>query len=65
MQLEECLGYVQANPRMFEVVYKHYHRAIIRRFPYVVFYTVNGNVVKIHAVFQSAQNPQKWRQRLP
>jgi plasmid stabilization system protein ParE len=63
--VDECLALVQANPELFEVVYRQYRRAIVRRFPYVVFYKHAGDVVKVHSIFQSAQNPRKWRRRLP
>jgi plasmid stabilization system protein ParE len=63
--VDECLEVIQANPELFEVVYKQYRRAIVRRFPYVVFYKQEVDSVKIHSIFQTAQNPRKWRQRLP
>lgn len=62
--VDECLELIQANPELFEVVYKRYRRAIVRRFPYVVFYNHAGDTVTVHSIFQSAQNPRKWRQRL-
>jgi plasmid stabilization system protein ParE len=65
LHVEECLGYIQANSELFEVAYKHYRRAIVRRYPYVIFYAFSGDAVTVHAVFHSAQSPRKWRQRLP
>ena len=62
--VDECLDLILANPELFEVVYKQYRRAIVRRFPYVVFYKHEGDVVTIYSIFQSAKNPRKWRRRL-
>jgi plasmid stabilization system protein ParE len=63
--VDECIELIQANPELFEVVYKQYRRAIVRRFPYVVFYKHEVETVRVHSIFQSAQNPLKWRRRLP
>src|SRR5262245_54689209 len=62
--LDECFAAIEKRPELFEVVYKHYRRAIVRKFPYAVFYRADGNTITIHSVFQSAQNPRKWRRRL-
>jgi len=62
--VDECPEFIQANPELFEVVYKQYRRAIVRRFPYVVFDKHAGETVTVHSISQSAQNPRKWRQRL-
>jgi plasmid stabilization system protein ParE len=45
-------------------VYKDYRRAIVHRFPYVVFYEFNVDTIVVYSVFHTAQDPQKWRRRL-
>ena len=62
--VDECIGRILKNPELFEVVYKQYRRAIVRDFPYAIFYACQGDAVTIHSVFHSAQNPRKWRRRL-
>lgn len=44
--------------------YKHYHRLLSRRFPFAVFYTVQENVVLVHAVLDCRRNPAWIRGRL-
>jgi plasmid stabilization system protein ParE len=53
------------NPEMCEVVYKQYRRAIVRRYPYVILYRYESSTVTIYSVFQTSQQPRKWRRRLP
>ena len=41
-----------------------YRRAIVHRFPYVVFYEFGVDTTTVYSVFHSAQDPRKWRIRL-
>jgi plasmid stabilization system protein ParE len=69
---EEFLSSVDASiaricrqPLIYPLVYDTYRRALIRRFPYAVFFESTERNVTIYAVFHTSQDPQKWRQRLP
>jgi plasmid stabilization system protein ParE len=50
---------------MCAVVHETYRRALVRRFPYAIFYEHAGDVVTVYSVFHTSQDPAKWRQRLP
>ena len=69
---EEFLGSVDAaiericrNPLIYPVVHETYRRALIRRFPYAIFFESTEISVTVYAVFHTSRDPQKWRQRLP
>ncbi|MCC6694945.1 MAG: type II toxin-antitoxin system RelE/ParE family toxin [Candidatus Hydrogenedentes bacterium] len=69
---EEFLGCVdacvQAICRMLDLnakVHDDYRRALVRRFPYCVFYEHTGSKVIIYSFFHTSRNPVKWRNRLP
>lgn len=53
------------NPEQFEVAYKSYRRALVRRLPYVIYFRDEGELVAVHAVMHSARRPSRWRRRLP
>ena len=63
-QAEDCIRRIQAFPDLCEQVCKAYRRAIVRRFPFVVFYEPSTDGIIICAVFHTAQDPKKWRRRL-
>jgi hypothetical protein len=44
--------------------YKHYHRLLSKRFPFAVFYTVQGDTTSIHAVLDCRRDPAWIRRRL-
>lgn len=67
---EEFLSAVQAavdgiagNPRAFAVIHRDTRRALLRRFPYGVFYRVLDSVVVVVACFHAKRHPRRWRSR--
>jgi len=49
----------------YPVVYEGYRRALVRRFPYAVFYEYADEAITVYCVFHSSQDPNKWMKRLP
>ncbi len=62
--VDACVEIIRRNPELFEIVHENYRRALVRRFPYVVFYEYAGGSVTVYAIFHSAQSPEKWRKRI-
>jgi len=50
---------------MYPLVQETHRRALIRRFPYAVFFECEEAAVTVYAMFHSPRDPEKWRQRLP
>jgi plasmid stabilization system protein ParE len=61
--VDACTQYIARNTEMYEFGYANYRRALIRRFPYAIFYEYVENVVTIYAVFHCSQD-KKWRKWL-
>ncbi len=47
-----------------EKPFKDYYRLLSRRFPFAIFYTLEKNVVSIHAVLDCRRDPAWARNRL-
>jgi|ERR1019366_3761944 plasmid stabilization system protein ParE len=63
-RVEECLAAIRRSPKAFQPVAKDARRAIVKQFPYVVFYRIEGKTIFVYSVFHTSQNPQKWMNRL-
>lgn len=63
--VDACLQNICRSPEIYAKVYDHYRRALVRRFPYAIFYEQSGQSVTIYSVFHTSRNPDKWRERLP
>ncbi len=67
---EEYLSCVDATiqticrtPELYAKIHNEYRRALVRRFPYAIFYEYAGGKVYIYSIFHTSQNPQKWKKR--
>jgi plasmid stabilization system protein ParE len=63
--VDACLQGICRSPELHAKIYDEYRRALIRRFPYAIFYEFSQDTVTIFAVFHTSRNPAKWRERLP
>ncbi len=61
--VEQTLEYMQENPDRFPLIYREVIRALIRRFPYGVFFVFNDQRISVLAIMHTAREPGKWRQR--
>ena len=59
--IERSLELIQENPARFPVMYRNVRRALMRRFPYGIFYFLEVESIIVLAVLHTARNPAKWR----
>ena len=64
-QIDALLDRVRENPLQHEHVYRGVRRAIPRRFPYGVFYRIDGSDVLVFAVVHLHRDPSTWQDREP
>ncbi len=64
-RVDACIQAILRTPEIHGIVHERYRRALIRRFPYAIFYEFDGPTVSIYSVFHTARDPAKWRRRLP
>ena len=62
--LEATVFTIRRHPLLYPVAIEEFRRALIRRFPYEVFYEATADALFVYAVFHCSQNPSKWRERL-
>ena len=61
--VEDSLSKIARNPEQYPIVYKAFHRTLVRRFPYGIFYEVREDAVIVFAIMHCAREPKKWRGR--
>ena len=62
--VDACIETLTRSPEMYALLHETYRRALVRRFPYAVYYEYLDDVVTVYCVFHTARDPEKWRQRL-
>jgi toxin ParE1/3/4 len=63
--VDACLSRIARMPELHAIVRDNYRRALVRRFPYAVFYEHAEGITTVYAVFHCSQDPKKWQDRLP
>ena len=54
---------MSANPRQFPIVFKNVRRALLRRFPYALFFVVEDETLLVIACFHASRDPLQWQKR--
>lgn len=61
--VEETLGRIRRMPELYSVGYRGIRRALIRRFPYVVYYRFDGSMISVLAVMHGRRGQKAWQSR--
>ncbi len=62
--VEATIQTIMRNPGLYAKIFKDYRRALIRRFPYAVYYEYIDNKIFVYSIFHTSKNPGKWKSRL-
>lgn len=62
-QVDEALEKLRRSPDLGVVVYKHLRRLAVDRFPYGVFYLVEGQRIIVVGVIHGRRAPRVWKRR--
>lgn len=54
---------VVSSPFKYPVVFRRTRRALVRRFPYGVYFRLTGQTVVIIAVLHTRRDPRRWQAR--
>ena len=63
--VDEALAFISAHPAAAAIVAgaPTYRRAMVRRFPYAIYYAVEADVLRVYAVAHQKRRPGYWRER--
>ncbi len=62
--VREVLDRIATMPLMHQVVYPDIQRAVVRPYPYSIFYRVEPDRITVTAVIHGRRNPAIWQARL-
>lgn len=61
--VDDLLNQIGMMPESYAIVYLDIRRAVIKRFPYAVYYRVISSRVVVTAIFHGRRDPKSWRLR--
>jgi len=62
--VDACIQAICRMPELQAKVHEEYRRALLRRFPYAIFYEYAGGKVIVYGTFHTSRDPKKWHSRL-
>jgi toxin ParE1/3/4 len=64
METQKALRRIVRNPLQFPIVYEGVRRALLKRFPYSIYFTLNKDSVFVIAVVHQRRSVDAWLSRL-
>ena len=61
--IDLMLNQICSMPESYVIVHRDIRRAVIKRFPYAVYYRIVSSRVIVIAIFHSRRNPKSWQVR--
>jgi plasmid stabilization system protein ParE len=61
--VDACYASLERSPELFPVVYKEIRRALLRRFPYIVYYLLGEEALEVLACVHGKRHPRTWRRK--
>lgn len=62
--VDATLNSMARHPLQYRQVYRSIRRAIIRRFPYEIFFTDEDDRIIVLSVFHVRRDPKSWQKRV-
>jgi toxin ParE1/3/4 len=63
--VDACMASVGRGPEFYQLVHRGARRALLRRFPYALFFfVVGGTLVEVVACLHTRRDPRQWLERV-
>jgi len=63
MAIDATFAGLLRNPLQHPHIHKNVRRALLRRFPYEIFFVIDPQYIVVLAVFHAKRNPKRWEDR--
>ena len=61
--IDAAFTLINRSPLLYTEIYRNIRRALIRKFPFEIFYIIDNDKIIVLAVFHAKRNPKKWKER--
>ena len=61
--VDTCMASIRQQPEAYPLIDRTMRRALLRRFPYAVFFEVGRAEIVVYGVFHCARDPRAWKRR--
>ena len=64
MDFHSALNLLKSNPKLYQKVVGEFRRVIMRKYPYAIYYTIEGREVLVIAVWHSSRDHKRLEKRI-
>jgi toxin ParE1/3/4 len=61
--IDEAIQRIVSNPSAFPVVHDEIRRAVVRRFPFGIYFRIHAEDLVVLAVMHGRRHPRRWQSR--
>jgi plasmid stabilization system protein ParE len=58
--VDSCIQLIRRHPEIFPVAHRNIRQAVVRRFPYSIFYFPANETIIVVSVFHASRQPKRW-----
>ena len=62
--IDTCFEAIRQRPLSYPIIYKTHRRAMLRKFPYFILFTVFDETVVVFGCFHMRRDPAAWKSRV-
>src|ERR1043166_5667262 len=62
-EVNRVLADLPVNPEMYAIVHEDLREALVRRFPFAVYYRIEPEQIVVVAIIHTARDPALWQNR--
>ena len=62
-ELDRTLSFIRDMPAAGRLVHRTLRRALVRRFPFAIYYVLRADLIEVRGVLHSRRHPRTWRRR--
>lgn len=63
-QVEHALSAIAEAPAMYPALHRGVRRALIRRFPFALYYRIEKTRIVVLAIMHASRDPRRWKSRM-
>lgn len=63
MRVDAALKVIKKRPLSFPLVHELIRRALVKRFPYAVYFIVEGTEISVISILHVSRDPKRWQNR--
>ena len=62
-EVRAVFSMIDSNPEQFARARNEIRRALVRRFPYAIYFVVDADQISVIACIHTRRNPRRWQSR--